>query len=231
MGDEALPSLPAQEAAWLSPPWCPAAPEGGRGAAGGPGTGSLGGSRSDRQLQSGQPDRSPRGARRLLPGIPRLRAALAFVCSPAVCGVPSPPCPPQAPATTLSFHPDSGLQVAASLTPGRRATSKHLRASGGERLPSLLGLLGPPKFGAQLTTPLTCEVRKRSHSRSDVAGWGRTGRRSAFPEASPRLLLSPRSQPSWTSPLPQSAVVSRPRGSRVSAVHQDLLLRAFSPDP
>ena len=64
-GDEALHSLPTrdpkyQEAAWLSPSWCPAAPEG---SAGGVGTDSCGGSRGDQWLRSGQPGWSPRGGR------------------------------------------------------------------------------------------------------------------------------------------------------------------------
>lgn len=55
-----------------------------------------------------------------MPGVPGPRAALASVCSPAVCGVPSLPCLPQAPAAAMSFQRDLGLQVAASLTPGQR---------------------------------------------------------------------------------------------------------------
>lgn len=148
---------------------------------------AAGTSSCDRGSQTG-----PQGApRRLLPGVPRPRAALAFVCSPAVCGVPSPPCLPQAPATTVSFHPDLGLQVAASLTPGQRGPRLSICAPLGMSVsPPSSGVWDLPGSGLSERHP-SC-VRSGNGPRAAVTRLAGCGRDDAqpFQKLLPRLLLS-----------------------------------------
>ena len=146
----------------------------------------------DRGSQTGPQGAGEEGPRRLMPGVPGPPAALASVCSPTICCVPSPPCLPQVPAAAVSFHRDLGLQAAASLTPGQRGP--HL----GICAPLGMSVSLPPRAsgtsrvqGSVNSTPHVCGYKKQSQSLSHTAGWVWMGRCSAFPEASPQALLSP----------------------------------------